>query len=269
MGPESSILGQVAVITGGGRGIGRAIALELAARGARVLITGRDERVLGEAVGEIAHGGGQARHVVGDVRDGDHLRIAVGRAVELWGRLDVAVANAGVAGTVRLGAGVAGGAGSRLERARVIIDTSLMGAYQLFDAAASAMTGPGRLIAIGSVLGKFGVPGQAAYCAAKAGMHGLVRAAAIELGPRKITCNVVCPGWVDTDMARARLDELAVEAGKSGEATRQAAREAVPIGRFVAPEEVAGLVGFLCSRAADAISGQALSICGGTTVFAG
>jgi NAD(P)-dependent dehydrogenase (short-subunit alcohol dehydrogenase family) len=264
---ERSLEGQVALVTGGGRGIGRAIAMELAARGAHLVVTGRDERRLAEVVGEIAHAGGKARHVAGDVRDVRHVREAVGRAVDTWGRLDVAVSNAGISKAGRLGAGAAGG-----DEPRAVIDTNLAGALLLFDVAVAAMKGPGRLVAISSVLGKLGVAGQTAYCAAKAGIHGLVRAAAVELGPRGITCNAVCPGWVDTDMAHARFAEIAAEpahAGKTVEAVERELRAAVPIGRFVEPEEVAGLVAFLCSRAAAAITGQAISICGGATAFAG
>jgi NAD(P)-dependent dehydrogenase (short-subunit alcohol dehydrogenase family) len=257
--------GHVAVVTGGGKGIGRAIALELSGRGARVLVTGRDERALGDTVGEIVHGGGHARHVVGDVRDEAHVRAAVGRAVEIWGRLDAAVANAGRTGVVRMGSGASNG----LERLRDIIDTNLLGTVHLFDAAVAAMQGAGRLVAISSVLGKFGVAGQAAYCASKAGVHGLVRAVAVEVGPRGITCNAICPGWVETEMARARLREIAVDAGESDEAAARQAKAAVPLGRFVDPGEVAQLVAFLCGHAAAAITGQALSVCGGATPFAG
>jgi NAD(P)-dependent dehydrogenase (short-subunit alcohol dehydrogenase family) len=160
-------------------------------------------------------------------------------------------------------------ADDRVTRARAILDTNLLGTYQTFDAALSAMSGPGRLVAISSVLGKFGAAGQAAYCASKAGLHGLVRAVAIEVGPRGITCNAVCPGWVDTEMARGRISDLAAEGGLSYEQMRQIAKDALPLGRFVEPDEVARFVSFLCSVAADAITGQALSICSGTTTFAG
>jgi NAD(P)-dependent dehydrogenase (short-subunit alcohol dehydrogenase family) len=150
-----------------------------------------------------------------------------------------------------------------------MVETNLLGTYHLFDAVLAAMRGPGRLIAMSSVLGKFGAKGQAAYCASKAGIHGLVRAVAVEVGERGITCNAVCPGWVDTEMARARLADLAREQGISYEHARRTASEATPIRRFVEPEEVARLISYLCSPAAAALTGQALSICAGTTVFAG
>ncbi|MCL2448792.1 MAG: SDR family oxidoreductase [Polyangiaceae bacterium] len=261
-----SLDGQVALVTGGGRGIGRAIAMDLAARGARLVVTGRDESRLAEVVGEIAHGGGTARHVAGDVRDPHHLREALGRAVDTWGRLDIAVANAGVSKATRLG-----GEAAESQTARAVLETNLLGTFFLFDLAVAMMKQPGRLIAISSVLGKLGVPGQSVYCAAKAGIHGFVRAAAVELGPRGITCNAVCPGWVDTDMARARFAEIAADHPQK-RSPQEVEREflgAVPLRRFVEPEEVAGVVAFLCSPAAAAITGQAISVCGGATAFAG
>jgi NAD(P)-dependent dehydrogenase (short-subunit alcohol dehydrogenase family) len=275
-----SLEGQVVLITGGGRGIGRAIALELAAAGGHVLVTGRDERALGETVGEIACAGGKARHLVGDVRDEAHAAAAATRAVETWGRLDVVVANAGLAGTTLLGrpsvdAAAAGAESAEREHpsggamARAIVETNLLGAYYAFDAGLARMRGPGRLIAISSVLGKFGAAGQAVYCASKAGLHGLVRAVAIDVGRRGITCNAVCPGWVDTEMARGRIAEIAAGKGTSYRDAAREAREALPLGRFVDPSEVARFVAFLCSPSADAITGQALSICGGATTFAG
>ncbi len=258
--------GQVALVTGGGKGIGRAIALALAARGVAVVVTGREERALGSVVGEIANGGGKARHIKGDVRDASQVRAAVSKAVECFGGLDIAVANAGVSGRVPLGdAEPAQGDGHA--GAEAIFQTNLLGAYHTFDAASRAMKGPGRLIAVSSVLAKLGVPGYAAYCASKAGLLGLVRASAHELGPRGITCNALCPGWVDTPMAGAGIDEIALATGTSAAQAREAALAAFPLGRFIEAEEVAELVVFLCSKGGDAITGQAVSICGGATAF--
>lgn len=223
--------GKTALVTGGGKGIGRAVALALSARGVRVVVTGREERALGETVGEIAHGGGKARHLAGDVRDPAHLAAAVERAIETFGGLDIVIANAGHAARVDLG--------TDLTAAEAIVQTNLMGAYYTFHAAVPRMTGPGRLLAIGNVLAEVGAPGYAAYCASKAGILGLCRAVAHEVAAKKITCNAVVPRFVEEDGA---------------EITRS------PLGRLVEPEEVAALVVFLCGAAAGVVTGQALSI---------
>lgn len=220
--------GKVALVTGGGKGIGRSIALALAARGVRLLVTGRDERALGETVGEIVYGGGKARHLAGDVRDVAHLEAAVHRTVEVFGPLDFVVANATQSGRVELGAD--------LPRAEAILSTNLMGAYHTFHAALRRMKGPGRLL-VTSVGGHghgapvLGASGCAAYDASRAGMIGLVRSTADEVASKQITCNAILPGWADTD-----------------------------------PENVAELVIFLCSSAADGITGQAISLRGATTL---
>ena len=223
--------GKTALVTGGGKGIGRAIALALSARGVRVVVTGRHERALGETVGEIAHGGGKARHLAGDVRDPKHLAAAVERAIETFGGLDLVIANAGQAQRVELGGDLAA--------AEAVFGTNLMGAYYTFNAAVPRMKGPGRLIATSNVLAEVGAPGYAAYCASKAGILGLCRAVAHEVAPRKITCNAIVPRFLHEDGA---------EVSRS------------PLGRLVEPEEVAALVVFLCSGAADLVTGQALSV---------
>ncbi len=271
---QKVLSGKVAWVTGGGRGIGRSIALLLAARGAHVVVTGRDERRIAEVVGEIANGGGKARHLQGDVRDPASSRAAVDLAGTVFGGLDIVVAGAGVSGRIPLGGDEASAPRAQgepvdLDRARAIFETNLLGAYYTFHAAVPALRAGGRLLAISSVLGKFGVPGYAAYCASKSGVLGLVRATAHEVAQRGITCNAVVPGWVDTDMATEGLTEIARGTGVTVAEAKTQAVKAFPLGRFIEPEEVAAFVAFLVGPDGAAITGQALSICGGATAFGG
>ena len=116
-----------------------------------------------------------------------------------------------------------------------------------------------------SVLGKFGVPNYSAYCAAKTGLIGFTRALALELAPRKIAVNALCPGWVDTDMAWSGMKDIAAAQGIAVEEFRKQAMSRVPLGEMVTPDEVANLVAFLVSEAGKSITAQAISICGGST----
>ncbi|HVH46895.1 MAG TPA: SDR family oxidoreductase [Labilithrix sp.] len=218
--------GKVAVVTGGGKAIGRSIALALAARGVRIVVTGREERAIGETVGEIAYGGGKARHLAGDVRDAAHLSAVFERAHEVFGGLDFVIADASEAD------------GDELARAEALLSTNLMDVYCTFDAAARRMKGPGRLLAV-SPAPRFGVPGYAARCASHAGIVGLARAVAHELAAKAITANVLVP--------------TAAESGPG-------------VGRAIEPEEVADLAVYLCSSAADAVTGQVISV-GGVPPF--
>lgn len=260
MGGTHECNGKVAWVTGAGQGIGRAIAIYLAAAGAAVLVSGRDEKRLGRVVGEIVYGGGRARHVVADVGDPAALLIAAARAVESFGSLDIVVANAGISSFAPLDA-------DDLTAAKAVLDTNLFGTYATLSAAARTMTGPGKVIAIGSVLGKFGTSLHAAYCASKAGVAGLVRAAAVELAPRGITVNTIAPGWVETDMAQHSIAHLAAQLGVSEDEAKRRACADVPLGRFLEPEDIARFVVFLAGRGGDGITGQHLSICGGATAF--
>jgi 3-hydroxybutyrate dehydrogenase len=127
----------------------------------------------------------------------------------------------------------------------------------------------GRIINLSSVLGRFGVPGYAAYCAAKHGIIGLTRAVALEVASRGITVNAICPTWVDTDMARQGISESAAVLGVSAEVYRRRAVKAIPIQRMVEASEVGALAVYLASPLAAGITGQGLNICGGATAGAG
>jgi 3-hydroxybutyrate dehydrogenase len=123
-----------------------------------------------------------------------------------------------------------------------------------------------RIVNLSSVLGRFGVPGYTAYCASKHGVIGFTRALALELAPRGITVNAICPGWVDTEMAAQGMQQGASATGQTFEQFRDQALGAVPLKRIIQPEEVAELVKFLASPAASAITGQTYNICGGQTM---
>jgi len=152
-------------------------------------------------------------------------------------------------------------------RWRDILETNLTGMYLVTKEVLRIMKDSGgRIINISSVLGKFGVPGYSAYCASKHGMIGFTRALALETAHRGITVNAICPGWVDTEMARSGMKDSAAYQGISVEEFKKQAMEAVPIRRFIDAEEVAQLVLYLASDKGSGITGQAINICGGQTM---
>jgi 3-hydroxybutyrate dehydrogenase len=173
--------------------------------------------------------------------------------------IDVLVNNAGVGGGEPI-------AESDVERWRRTIDTNLSGTYLASRAVVPLMGESGRVINISSVLGRFGVPGYTAYCASKHGVIGFTRALALELASMGVTVNAICPGWVDTEMAVDGMRLGAEAMGISFQDFRDRALGAVPIKRIIQPQEVAGLVGFLASAGASAITGQTYNICGGQTM---
>ncbi|WP_353185431.1 SDR family oxidoreductase [Bosea sp. (in: a-proteobacteria)] len=245
--------GQRALVTGGGRGIGRAIAGALTETGARVGILGRDEATLRDAVAA----GAAADYAVCDVRDAASVAAALGRLSGGHG-FDIAVANAGAVETGPF-------LRSDAERFHRMFEINLIGTVNLFHAALPAMLERrrGRLIAIASTAGHRGYPYVSAYTAAKHAVIGLVKSLALETARSGVTVNAVCPGYADTDMAAASIDNVANKTGKSREDALAALLRDNPQGRLVAPAEVAAAVLYLCGAGSDAVTGQSLMINGG------
>jgi ketoreductase len=254
---------KVAIVTGGGTGIGKAIALSFGENGARVAIVSRNVSHLAGAVEEFKRAGLEQRIVSirTDVRKKEDVSRAVAEVAAQWGNIHILVNNAGISGLSLID-------DPDDSRWYDILDTNLNGMYLMTKEVLKFMPndGGGRIINISSVLGKFGVPGYTAYCTAKHGMIGFTRALALEVVSRGITVNSVCPGWVESDMATQGIDETAALQGITPEQFKAQAVSAVPIKRFLEPREIAELVCYLASAKAQGITGQAINICGGQTM---
>jgi ketoreductase len=250
---------RVSIVTGGGRGIGRAIARSLAGPDSFVIVPGRTTTQLESTALDLESLGGHALPVAMDVTSHDSVRSAVGEIQAVVSHVDVLVNNAGIGGGEPI-------VDSDPDRWRALIDTNLVGPYLVCREVVPLIKSGGRIINLSSVLGRFGVSGYTAYCASKHGIIGLTRALALELADRQITVNALCPGWVDTELAAQGRAQGAAATGTTFEEFRDRALGAVPIKRIIQPEEVAELVKFLASPGASAITGQTYNICGGQTM---
>ncbi|WP_250122603.1 3-oxoacyl-[acyl-carrier-protein] reductase [Chroococcidiopsis sp. CCMEE 29] len=246
--PESlqRLRDRVAVVTGASRGIGRAIALSLAAQGAKVVVNYASSSTAAQQVAdEIVAGGGSAIALQADVSKADQVDALLNAVMDKWNRVDILVNNAGITRDTLL-------LRMKPEDWQAVIDLNLTGVFLCTRAVSKVMLKQrsGRIINIASVAGQMGNPGQANYSAAKAGVIGFTKTVAKELAVRGITVNAVAPGFITTDMtSNVNAEEIL---------------KYIPLGRYGQPEEVAGLVQFLAADSAAAyITGQVFNIDGG------
>ena len=238
---------KVAVITGASRGIGKSIALLMAKNGAKVVVAARNQELLDSLVAEIESSDGEALAVAGDVSSTDDANNLISSAVEAFGQVDILVNNAGITSDGLL-------LRMKDEDWDAVLDINLKGAFICTRAVAKVMTKKryGRIINISSVVGEMGNAGQANYCASKAGMIGLTKSNAKELGKRNITVNAVTPGFITTDMTDGLTEKVI------NELTAQ-----IPLGCLGEANDVAEAVLFLASEQSKYITGQVLGVNGG------
>lgn len=238
---------RTALITGASRGIGKACAHALASAGHRVVLAARSVRNLDEVATSLRANGAEAFVIEMDVASRDSVGAATAKASKEFGRIDVLVNNAGVTKdglTVRM----------KQTDWEVVLQTNLSGAFYAIQQVLPAMMRErwGRIINISSVVGEMGNPGQANYVASKAGLIGLTKSLAREVGSRNITVNAVAPGFIETDMTHGLTDEL-----------KQKMIDQTPLGRMGSVEDVAAAVKFLASDEASFITGHVLDVNGG------
>ncbi len=244
----SELEGKSAIVTGGSRGIGKAIVQALARAGAGVVFTYRSNSEASDAlIEELESDGASVMAIQGDVRDADSVKAVVDAAVERFERLDILVNNAGILKEGML-------AFTKEEDWDEIIDINLKGSFLFTKAVIRQMARKrfGRIINISSDAALMGDVQRAGYCSAKAGMLGLTRAVARETATQGVTVNAITPGIIETDLIDGMPD-----------AKREAYEQFIPMRRFGSPEDVAGLVVFLASDQAAYITGQVISVDGG------
>lgn len=241
--------GKTALVTGGSRGIGRAVALKLASKGAHVAINFTSSSgAAEESLEEISRmGKGKGTLLPFDVSDHGAVKDAIGGFIKEHGPIHIMVNNAGIARDTLL---------ARMKEAEwdAVINVNLKGIFNCTQAVSRAMMKArwGRIINIGSVVGAMGNPGQANYAAAKAGIEGFTRTVAREMASRGITANVIAPGFIETDMTRSLPEKV-----------RDRLLEQIPAGRMGSPDDVAEAVMFLASEASSYITGHVLHVNGG------
>ena len=250
--PLQRFAGRVAIVTGGGRGLGLAIATGFAAEGAHVALVGRTRATLDTAVAAIRKAGGSAEAFVGSVGDEEQAVAISRRLLETHGRIDVLVNNAGINPWYKPPEQ------TDLDQWRRIIDVNLTGVFIMSKHVGIAMLaqGSGAIINISSIAGSVALARTTAYCAAKGGVEMLTRSMALDWAKKGVRVNAVAPGYFETDLTEGLRDN---------EALRQRVTARTPLGRFGRPDEIVEACLFLASAAASYITGQSLRVDGGWT----
>jgi len=255
---------RIALITGGGRGIGRAIALAFASEGAQVTVAARSLEQVEQVAREIADKfSTKALPVVCDVSDAASVERLFKDVNESFGRgPDILVNNAGIAQSAPLTK-----TGDELWQRHLAINLS--GSFYCMRAALPQMIerGWGRIVNIASIAGKTGAPYIAAYSASKHGVLGLTRSSALEVASKGVTVNAICPGYVDTEMTTRGIENISKKTGLSADQAMESLRKMSPQNRIIEPEEVAALALLLASEEGRGINGQAINVDGGTVLF--
>jgi len=249
--------GKIAIVTGGGSGIGRAIALALGREGAQVAVLGRHRETLEVVVGELKQSGNEAKAILCDVTKSGDTRKAVETAEGAFGCVNVLVNNAGVlsASTVE---------SISEQEWDLVIETNLKGTFLMSRAVLPAFrrAGGGVIVNVGSVLGLVAMKDRAAYCASKGAVTLLTKAMAMDHGHEKIRVNCICPAIVETELVRGLFSQ-----GEAGQQAREARIATLPLGRFGHPADVGELAVFLASDESSWITGTAIPIDGGLTAY--
>jgi NAD(P)-dependent dehydrogenase (short-subunit alcohol dehydrogenase family) len=255
--PQAPLAGRHAVVTGGGSGIGAATAATLLRAGARVTLMGRDAARL-EARHASLGGAENVACASVDVTDEAAVHAAFAQAVAGFGTVDILVNNAGQAQAAPF-------AQTDLALWRRMLDVNLTGAFLCTRAVLPAMLAQkhGRVVNVASTAGQIGYPYVVAYCASKHGVIGMTRALALEVATQGVTINAVCPGYTETELLQASIDQITRKTSLSEEEARSILVRHNPQQRFVTPDEVANGVLWLCAPGSSAITGQSISVSGG------
>lgn len=257
MTPVDNSAGRHALVTGGGRGIGAAVAAALIAAGHRVTVSGRDRQVL-DAMVQAHAGSGCCQAVVMDVSDRESVTRGMAQARAGFGPIAILVNNAGQAESAPFQK-------TDAELFERMLAVNLHGVFHCTQGAIGDMLAAswGRIVNVASTAGLIGYAYVAAYCAAKHGVIGLTRALALEYAAKGVTVNAVCPGYTETDIVRNAVANIVAKTGRDEAAARRELAKGNPMQRLVTPQEVADSVLWLCGTGAASINGQSIAVAGG------